>query len=136
VVKGQTTNFNPASTFFNVIPEDAPPGEPALLVEMAHLKAVFFVRDFQGDPKRDDRQVFLNSQPYQGAKIEVEFQDGELMVGSTPNYGPDLPGFFVFPADTDSNMLKAFVVSSSVKKVCTPTGEDRRGGTDRRGTPE
>ena len=131
VLKGFTTSFSPNAPHFFLTPaEDGPAAKP-VTVEMARLKAVFFVRDFAGNPGRRDRQHFVSNQAYQGCEIQVEFNDGEVMVGSTPGYGPEMPGFFIFPADTDSNTLKVFAVASSVRKVELLTA-NRRGGADRR----
>jgi hypothetical protein len=41
------------------------------------------------------------------------------MVGTTQGYTPEREGFFVVPFERDSNNLRIFVVSGSVKKVET-----------------
>jgi len=117
VRKGHTRNFNPQARRFALMPLEAEPGTQPEMIEMCDLKAVFFVRDFAGNPGREDRQQFLQRQTYQGHKVEVTFKDGEVMTGSTANYDPEKHGFFVFPADEDSNTLKAFVVARNTKKV-------------------
>ncbi len=142
IIKGHTSNFAPGVHFFHVTPPDAPSGSEPQVIETAQLKAVFFVRTFEGNPGRDDRQHFVEHQPYQGRHIEVTFADGEVMVGATPSYGADMPGFFIFPADTESNTLKVYAVASAVRKVHfvdpqppdggVRSGNDRRSGEDRR----
>jgi hypothetical protein len=118
IVKGHTGNFSPtASSFLLAIDQADSPGR-SVTVQVAELKAIFFVRDFAGDPGRQDRKEFAAHQPYQGRQIEVTFYDGEKIVGSTPNYDPSLPGFFVFPADTESNTMKVFAVAGAVASVC------------------
>ena len=114
-VKGQTANFGPAAARFVVIPASGA-GEP-ISIEMSDLKAVFFVRDFLGDPNRKDDDAFRSDQPYNGRKLEVIFKDGEILHGTCPSYDPEQPGFFIFPADPNSNTIKAFAVASSVKSV-------------------
>jgi len=47
----------------------------------------------------------------------VSFKDGEVLIGSIVSYDPNRQGFFLFPADSQSNNLKVFVVSSAVSKV-------------------
>jgi hypothetical protein len=52
-----------------------------------------------------------------GRRLEVTFLDGEVLVGSTMNYQPHGPGFFLLPADPGSNNLRTFVVSGSTRHV-------------------
>jgi hypothetical protein len=49
--------------------------------------------------------------------LEITFCDGEVMVGTTLGYDRNRPGFFIFPADPQSNNVRVFVISSAVKKV-------------------
>ena len=117
IAKGRTTNFNPDAPSFHLIPADGQAADGPLLVEVEKLKAIFFVRDFAGNPKREDRRDFLAGQPQLGRKVEVEFQDGEVIRGFTPDYKHGMRGFFLFPADTESNTQKVFAVSRAVKSV-------------------
>jgi len=117
VLKGTTRNFNPQASNFALVPADAPPNEKGIAVEVASLKAVFFVRDFTGDPAKKDREGFVPGGPYRGHRVEVLFKDGERLPGYTPNYDRSLTGFFVFPADPASNTIKAFVVTQSIQDV-------------------
>jgi hypothetical protein len=81
------------------------------------LKAVFFVRDFAGNPMHEERKEYKEGEKPQGRKVEVMFKDGEVLVGTTLGYDPSRPGFFIFPADPKSNNVRVFVVSTAVKKV-------------------
>ncbi|HUS46810.1 MAG TPA: hypothetical protein VM098_01730 [Phycisphaerae bacterium] len=117
VTKGHTTNFSPTAPHFVLTPVDTHPSPRPELVELNMLKAVFFVRDFAGNRAYHDKKDFVSGQPYKGHKVQVEFADGEVMMGYTPNYDCSLLGFFIFPADPDSNALRVFVVNSSVKSV-------------------
>lgn len=116
-LKGTTVNFSPTSPSFNLAPANSPPGAQTKVVELCLLKAVFFVNDFDGNPTRDKKATFAPRQGYEGRTIKVEFADGEVMLGATPNYSPEMPGFFVFPADANANTIKVFVVTSGVKSV-------------------
>lgn len=84
---------------------------------MKELKAIFFVKDFDGNYTYDERKKYFEGEKPSGRKIEVTFRDGEVLVGTTLGYDPNRPGFFVFPADPKSNNLRVFAVSSAVKKV-------------------
>jgi hypothetical protein len=105
VARGYTNDFHPSKAHLHLTPEDKP-GETMFLA-LSQLKAVFFVRDFAGDPSRVDRAEF--DQPNRGRKVEVAFEDGEVLRGTTLAYCADGSGFFVQPADAGSNNMRVFV---------------------------
>jgi hypothetical protein len=55
----------------------------------------------------------------QGKKVAVLFKDGELLCGYTLTYVPGRDGFFMFPADGDTNNLRVYVVNASTAEVKT-----------------
>ena len=115
VIRGFTQDFYPNKDRFHLILDDS---RRTVEVFVPRLKAVFFVRDFSGDPQYQERKGYLQGENPGGVKLEVTFTDGEVLVGSTPlGYDPKRQGFFVTPADLGSNNLKIFVVSSAVKGV-------------------
>ena len=116
VIKGSTLNFSPTSRYFHLIPHGQAE-ESHVTVDTATLKAIFFVRTFEGDPTREDRNHFLPGDQYGGSQVEVSFSDGEKLAGTTPNYDQSAIGFFVFPVDKRSNTIKVFAVNSSVVSV-------------------
>lgn len=90
------------------------------------LKAVFFVRTFEGNRRRAESKVFVDPASL-GKRVFVKFKDGESMTGYIeggvpwkkgfflePSRGP---GFFLIPVDKGSNNIKVFVVASSVWEV-------------------
>jgi hypothetical protein len=114
LVKGYTFDFGPAQPRFHVFPEPSPTG-PSTRVLVQELKALFFVRDFAGDPAhRDDRRIPFGEA---GRHVEVRFRDGEVMVGTVDGPSTDGPGFFFVPADRESNNLRVYVVASAVRAV-------------------
>lgn len=128
LVKGCTTNFNPNAPAFTMTSADqASPGQSEV-IDVSLLKAVFFVREFAGNPGRKDRDSFEARQPYAGRRIEVVFKDGEVLIGSASTYSPIFQGFFVFPADTDSNTLKVFAVNASVRSARWLDGAQKKSG--------
>jgi len=117
VLKGFTQDFSPNKDRFHVIPVDKRP-RGTIEVFMNRLKAIFVVRDFNGNPQYKERKTFLKGENPSGLRLEVIFNDGEVMVGSTLlSYDPKRQGFFIFPADQTSNNTRVFVVSSAVKSV-------------------
>ncbi len=129
VLKGTTSSFSTSDPTFVLRREDQSPGSESAIIDLRQVKALFFVRSFQGDPGHQDRRSFEEGQPYGGRRIQVVFQDGEVMVGSSPNFKGDGLGFYLFPADEESNTLKVFVVSASVK-VIRPAEEEAAPAAD------
>ncbi len=84
---------------------------------MDKLKAVFFVKDFQGNPEYDEIK-FLNKQSVSSMIwVRVEFFDGEVLEGKILNTLELLssPGFYLSPSDQDTNNKRVYVVKSSLK---------------------
>jgi uncharacterized protein DUF6982 len=88
-----------------------------MLVHTKDLKAVFFVKDFVGQPKHQARQEFDPTRPAMGRKIKVVFSDGEVLVGTTQGYQPGRSGFFMLPADQESNIERCYVVAAATKEI-------------------
>ena len=117
-LKGQTADFLPTKSVFHVIPSpQAGTSIQVVEVKLADLKAVFFVKDLVGDAAYNEAKAFAPEVRAMGRKVQVEFADGEMIVGTTQGYQPDRPGFFVVPVDPKSNNERCFVVMAAVKAV-------------------
>lgn len=114
VLKGTIRDFAPDKPVFHLVP--AEPGVAALKVPTGALKAVFFVKDYAGDAKRRDRADF-DAAPPQGRRLLVHFKDGETIAGTTSAFAPDKPGFFMTPADPNTNNERIFVLRGAVARV-------------------
>ena len=116
LVKGTTEDFFPNRPSFHLHVRDS---SDRVDVQCKELKAVFFVRDFAGDPKRTDEASFERATPSmdKGKKIAVRFKDGELLCGYTLSYLPDRSGFFVIPADPANNNLRVYVLAHATREV-------------------
>jgi hypothetical protein len=119
VVKGFIQNFFPNKDHFHLQPHEKSSGQDMHQIQIKELKAIFFVKDFSGNPAYEERRQFVTSDKPQGRKIEVVFKDGEKLVGSTLGYDPSRPGFFIHPIDDRSNNIRVFVVQSFVDRVRT-----------------
>ena len=78
------------------------------------------MKDFAGDPKHVERAEFDPAQPTAGRRISVEFKDGEVLLGTTTGYEKGRPGFFLVPADADSNLQRCWVVAAATRKISFP----------------
>jgi len=113
LVRGYTNDFHPSKPQLHL--SAAPHSSDTLFLQLSQLKALFFVREFEGDPTHVDRTE-LEGTPH-GRKVAVTFNDGEVLLGSTlGSRGPD-SGFFVHPADPRSNNLRVFVPPGSTQQV-------------------
>ena len=112
LLKGWAVDFFPNKPSFHVEREGS--GEN-LEVQVADLKGIFFVKTFRGNPgaryKTDVERAGM------GKKIQVEFADGETLVGYTSGYSAARTGFFVFPVDPDDNNEKVYVVTAATRAV-------------------
>lgn len=114
-LKGYIFNFLATRDSFRLFPAENSSHEAGKDVKFNILKAIFFVKDLEGN--RDHHDAYDLKAAGHGRKVEVTFRDGEKIIGSTEAYNPQKPGFFIFPADPEGNNLRIFVVNSSVQKV-------------------
>src|SRR5215475_7335573 len=114
-IKGFVYNVSPLREAFSVFPTESAQKTEATDIRLKDVKAVFFVKDFMGNSARSDVQS--PEQLRRGRKMEITFRDGEKMIGTTEAYHPQKPGFFMFPADTDGNNTRVFVVNASLRSV-------------------
>jgi hypothetical protein len=115
MVKGTTQDFLPNRPTFHV-QEGGDPGAVPIAVELASLKAIFFVKSFVGDPTHVE-DLSLEQARGQGRKVRITFIDNEVLAGFAMGFNPTKPGFFLFPADPTSNNSQVFVVNSAVSKL-------------------
>jgi uncharacterized protein DUF6982 len=111
LVKGYTNDFSANKPFLHV---SAGPNDTGAVIQVKELKAVFFVKDFMGNPEHNESNTFDGQKP-SGRKIEVTFNDNEVIVGTTLGYDPGRLGFFLVPADPESNNIRVFAVNGAVR---------------------
>jgi len=97
-------------------------------IKLNQLKAIFFVKDFQGNRTHREKKSFAATKP-SGKRLFVRFKDGEQMTGFLEGTVPwetgfhlDLKktsGFFLKPVDSDSNNLRIFIVTSALDDLTT-----------------
>ncbi len=116
LLKGFTYDFSPNREVFHIFTTDSSGTQKSHEVKLDSIKAVFFVKDFDGDkdyvPKEDEEV-----KPVIGKKLKIEFFDGEILRGISQTYRPELKGFFMFPFDSGDNVIRAYVRFSSTKTI-------------------
>ena len=113
-LKGYVSDFFSKISDFSF--QKNPSGKETHL-DIDDLKAIFFVKDLDGNPDYAEKKIFSDDQTYMGKKVKVIYHDGEVAVGTVLSYNPKRPGFLMIPSDEQSNNLKIFVVSSAVKEL-------------------
>ena len=86
-------------------------------VKTAELKAVFFVRELDGNPEYREHKDMGPGGPRAGKTVQVTFPDGEILMGKSINPEMEGLGFFLFPADPASNNERVFVVRDAVSDI-------------------
>jgi len=115
-LNGTTQDFFPNRPTFHVLPVGGGAGTE---IRCRQLKALFFVKTFEGDPDRKDLPGFVSAPPEtaQGKKIAIRFKDGEILCGYSLSYAPDREGFFIFPSDSGGNNTRIFVMTAATAEV-------------------
>lgn len=92
------------------------PDQGVVKVNLADLKALFFVKDLVGNPAYDEVKAVEPGDPRtRGArKLEIRFRDGEVMVVLAAGYSDERPYFFVVPADPNANATRILVNRAAV----------------------
>jgi len=117
MIKGITADFFPGKDLFHVSAVTAPAGAKPVEIRTKDLKALFFVKDFAGDPQHVKRNEFDPAHTPIGRRIRVVFRDGEILVGTTTGYQPGRQGFFVIPADASSNNERCYIVAAATQEI-------------------
>jgi hypothetical protein len=115
LLKGYIQGFNENAPFFYVL-MDTVPGSKSVMVKMTEIKALFFVKSMDGNKEYQERKLFDDGQIAQGRKAEIIFKDGEVLQGIAAGYDKNRVGFYLIPADPNSNNSRIFVVMSSVRE--------------------
>ena len=116
VIKGfvDTTNFLKPDTVEILDREGR-----TVSVPLAEIKAVFFVREFDGNSHRSERKLFQSRPRMAGLWVQMTFKDKEilegLLSGNLIELNPE--GFLLTPADLYSNNLKIIVPRGALSDI-------------------
>lgn len=85
-------------------------------VPLDSLKALFFVKSFDGKKEYPEVKFFDKTPPIRGLWVRVQFYDNEALEGVIANSIRHLvePGFFMKPPDPQSNNEIVYVIKASL----------------------
>ena len=115
VAKGTTADFAPNRTTFTLAPLSPARDGPAT-IQVEDLKAVFFVRSFEGNREYREHKM-RTPEGTIGRRYLLTFTDGETMRGTALGANLSRYGFLLFPSDTGGNNKRIFVVHSAVREL-------------------
>ena len=127
VAKGYLSNFSEKSS---VIVVQKPDQKETLEISIETLKALFFVKSFEGKRTYNEKKKYGISGK-RGDRVFVKFRDKESIMGFLSGDVPwdrkkgyylskidtDQKGFYIIPVDMDSNNIKVFVFLSAIEDV-------------------
>jgi len=92
------------------------PSNGMVEVDLQQVKALFFVKDLNGQPRHDEvHEATEGDQRLRGTRrVEIEFGDGERLGGLMNRYPPIGPFFFILPLDHGSNNIRILVNREAV----------------------
>lgn len=119
LLKGYTHDFLPMKDSFHLTSEDAISKGTIHEIQVAELKAIFFVKSFEGNKFYHEKKKFeeVGDSKLRGIKIKVEFFDGEVIRGISLGYNNKKKGFFISEIDPGSNNERIFVVADACSSV-------------------
>ena len=88
-------------------------------VEVSGLKAIFFVKSFEGSQDYSEFKVFTHQPSGKGVWVRIHFHDGEVMEGIAPNSLGTFAGkvFSLTPPDPQSNNETVIVSKNCLKDM-------------------
>jgi hypothetical protein len=119
LLKGYTCDFRPGKDIFSLTSDQRADDGETYKVKIADLKAIFFVKRFEGNALYREKKKFrdVDATHLRGHRIELQFKDGEVIRGTTLDYAVGKQGFFVTPVDPESNNEFVYVVTDAVRDV-------------------
>ncbi|MEZ5360945.1 MAG: hypothetical protein R2748_01050 [Bryobacterales bacterium] len=89
------------------------------LVPYREIRAVYFVREFQGPPDADEKRQFQSRPKLDGLWVRLTFHDDEIFEGVIANDLLNLGDYGVTfsPPDANSNTQRVFVPKQTLKEL-------------------
>jgi hypothetical protein len=122
LVKGFALDFRHSRETFRIRLWDAVDPEVSTRIRLADLKALFFVKAFEGDATYRELSDTARASLL-GNQVSVRFRDGEVLRGTSPRRDPSGAGFFLVPMDLRSNNRRVYVVVRNAARCRFEAGD-------------
>jgi len=89
------------------------------MISYESVKAICFVKDFEGGDLRSEKRLFTTRPKTEGLWVRMLFRDGDFLDGVLPNDLLHLErhGFMIVPPDPASNSQRIFVPKAALTDV-------------------
>jgi len=116
MLKGTPASWDIEGDGFGLLPRDALPGSnEEIYVSFSDLKAVYFVRDFDG---QIGKKIVSPATQMHGVHMLLTFHDKEKIEGYTSQaYSATSARFYFFPADQTGNTISLLVERKHLRKI-------------------
>lgn len=114
ILKGLTNDFFKSIPAFNVYCNETSKYQR---VSIDNLKAVFFVKSFEGRKDQRRRLKHVPRPLIDGREARIHFNDGEVLEGFVQYYNPSEKVFLLVPDDPTGNNLRIFCVRKAVSRI-------------------
>ena len=94
------------------------PSGKVILIDLAEIKSVDFVRDFS-DSGGSSRKTFTTRPRTEGLWVRLKFTDNDILEGMMPNDLSQIAseGFLLTPPDTRGNTQRIFVPRAALEEI-------------------
>jgi len=94
------------------------PSGKVILIDLAEIKSVDFVRDFS-DSGGSSRKTFTTRPRTEGLWVRLKFTDNDILEGMMPNDLSQIAseGFLLTPPDTRGNTQRVFVPRAALEEI-------------------
>lgn len=128
VMKGWPLSWNTRSDGFRFLDRDNLPNRKEVFVRFYELKAVTFVRDFEGEVTQRLRTIDV---PHYGHHVRLFFDDDEEMTGHMIDWKNPGEKFYFFPDSLGENAMFLLIEKSTIRDIAL-LKEDNRGANKAR----
>ncbi len=115
VIKGSSFDVSPDKSICHLLTRD----RETVTLNLAEVKALFFVKDLEGRPAYHEQQALnpADSRARGAKRLELVFRDGERLTVLAPVYSGTRPLFFVIPVDPQSNNDRILVNRAALDSI-------------------
>jgi hypothetical protein len=117
IKKGIAYDFTSDAPVMHLLRTDDADKRQVDRINLEVIKAIFFVRNHEGNHLYKEKNEFETGKTVYGKKMSVEFHDGEKIVGYSVSNPSQKKRFVMIPADPNGNNLKILINMDTIKDL-------------------